>query len=101
MCASVKKIISGKKIRKCKIINFNVIFPESEYILVTGKVLSPYKNPLANAAITIFSIDKRYCPAKKKYVGITFSDEHGIYGVSIPRNLGISYEFKAYSSINI
>lgn len=99
MCAVLKKRICGKKLICCKVVTLNATFPRSEYILITGKVLSPFNKPLANAAITVFSIDGRYTPHKKKYIGVTFSNEHGVYGMSIPRNLEVSYELKAYSYI--
>ncbi|GAA0076325.1 hypothetical protein UT300005_07030 [Clostridium sp. CTA-5] len=98
MCC-LKKIISGQKLICCEVINMDVTLPKSDYILITGKVISPSKEPLCNAAITVFSIDDRCSPAEKKYVGITFSDEYGNYGVSISRNSEVSYEFKAYGSI--
>lgn len=99
MCAVIKKRICGKKLICCKVVTLNATFPESKYILIMGKVLSPFKKPLPNAAITVFSIDERYTPHRKKYIGLTFSDESGIYGMSVPRNLGVSYELKAYSYI--
>ncbi|MDR5585911.1 MULTISPECIES: carboxypeptidase regulatory-like domain-containing protein [Clostridium] len=99
MCAVVREILCGKKLMHCNRVNIDSTFPKNDYILITGKVISPYKVPLPYAAIKVFSIDTRYSPTKKKYVGVTFSDEQGIYGISVPRYLEISYELKAYGAI--
>ncbi|NFO15298.1 carboxypeptidase regulatory-like domain-containing protein [Clostridium botulinum] len=99
MCAVVQRVLCGRTLMCCKIVKLDYTFPKEDYVLITGKVLSPDKIPLPNAAIKVFSIDKRYTPAKRKYIGVTFSDEKGVYGISIPRFLGVSYEFKAYGAI--
>ncbi|AOR23409.1 carboxypeptidase regulatory-like domain-containing protein [Clostridium taeniosporum] len=99
MCAVAKEVLCGNEIMFCKVVEIDSVLQKEEYILITGKVLSPDKIPLSNAAIKVFSIDDRYTPAKKKYIGVTFSDEKGRYGISIPRNLNVSYEFKAYGCI--
>ncbi|MCS6131958.1 carboxypeptidase regulatory-like domain-containing protein [Clostridium botulinum] len=100
MCAVVQEVLCGRKIMCCKLIKIDSTFPKEKYILITGKVLSPDKIPLQNAAIKVFWIDENYTPAKKHYIGVTFSDEKGIYGISIPRFLDVSYVFKAYGAID-
>ncbi|MGN2371286.1 carboxypeptidase regulatory-like domain-containing protein [Clostridium cagae] len=99
MCAVIQEVLCGRKIMCCRLVRVESTFPKEQYILITGKVLSPDKIPLPNAAIKVFSIDKRCTPVKRKYIGVTFSDERGIYEMSIPRFLDISYELKAYGAI--
>lgn len=99
MCAVSKRVLCGKKLREHKIVKICSKFPKEDYILLTGKVLSPKKTPLSNAAIKILAINLNCFPIKKIYVGVTFTDENGVYGISIPRLLGISYELKAYGAI--
>lgn len=99
MCAVSKRILCGKKLMNHKIVRICSKFPKEDYILLSGKVLSPNKIPLSNAAIKIMAIDFRYIPVRKRYMGVTFTDEKGVYGISIPRFLGVSYELKAYAAI--
>lgn len=99
MCAVSKRVLCGKKLRGHKVVKVCSKFPKEDYILLTGKVLSPEKIPLSNAAIKIMAIDLACFPVRKRYIGVTFTDEKGTYGISIPRFLGISYELKAYAAI--
>lgn len=99
MCAVMKTRLCGKKLKCCKVVTLNYQLPESKYVLITGKVLSPFKKPLPNAAVVVFSIDENSFPYKKKYIGVTFTDRCGLYGFSVSSLNGVSYELKAYSNI--
>lgn len=99
MTKVVKKAISGEELCKSGIFTLNIKLPKENYVLVTGIVLNPKGEPLPNCAITISKIYKNGKDEKGIYAGLTFCDEKGVYGVSLPVECGVSYEFKAYCSI--
>lgn len=99
MCANIKRCFSGIELSNCEIFHSNFQLDSEKYILISGKIYSPYGKPLVNAAIMINSIDERFVNSKKRCLGVIFSDNLGEYGVSLLKNPHISYEFKAYCSV--
>jgi hypothetical protein len=98
MCAVVKKIISGKKLTKEKVVTINAVLPNDKYILLKGIVYSPDGQPLPGSAIEIFQIDSNIKPLIEKHIGVTFTLCDGSYGVSLLWKKGYSYKLIAYTS---
>ncbi|MGL5312912.1 MAG: hypothetical protein ACRC92_06665 [Peptostreptococcaceae bacterium] len=73
----------------------STVLANNKYFFLTGKVYAPDKSLLQNAAIKVYQVDNITNPEKKNFVGITFSDEYGTYGISLL--IGHSYILCAYS----
>lgn len=97
MCAVAKKLLMGCELKNNKTIDLNFHFDNERYFLLTGIVFNPIGEPLPNAALEITLIDGRYNPPIEKHIGITFSQEDGRYGISLPLKLKCSYKITAYS----
>ncbi|MCR8744763.1 hypothetical protein [Romboutsia lituseburensis] len=55
----------------------------------------PNGEPLVGAAIVIYEIDESTYPRKKELIGITFTIEGGVYGISLL--VDKTYSMVAYS----
>lgn len=100
MGESITLIVLGKDLKASPNLDFNFEEKTESYVLVKGEVLSPNKIPLKNAAITVTIIEKNIDgEVIKSFLGVTFTDEKGEYGISLFFKAGISYEFKAYSAV--
>lgn len=73
----------------------STVLDDNEYFFLTGKVYTPDKNIIKNAAIKIYQLDSSLNPPVQILAGITFSDEYGTYG--IPLLIGKSYVLYAFS----
>jgi len=97
MCAVVKRIISGNKLIREKVITINTTLPNDKYILLKGIVYSPLGEPLSGAALDIFQINSNVKPPIEKNIGVTFTLEDGSYGVPLLWEKGYSYKITAYA----
>lgn len=99
MCAAERRFLTGCELYKNIIIELNFYFKNDneKYFLLTGFVFDPIGEPLQNAAVEITLIDKGYNPPIEKHLGITFSQDDGSYGISLPSYPKCSYRITAYS----
>jgi hypothetical protein len=74
----------------------DIYMDAQEYIFVTGKVYSPDKEVLPNVAVAITLIDKNTTPPIETFLGVTFSNEEGTYGVSLLWKNNYEYKFVPY-----
>lgn len=90
-------IIPGSEVFYDRVVYADFCVPSKRFFLLKGMVYTPDKIPLANAAIEIW---QKYSGCKKeKRLGVTFSDEFGCYGVSLPADRNSEYILLVYSSI--
>ncbi|MGL5348546.1 MAG: hypothetical protein ACRDA3_14455 [Peptostreptococcaceae bacterium] len=73
----------------------STVLADNKYFFLTGKVYTPDKTILKNAAIKIYQIDNILNPPIITLAGVTFSDEYGTYGISLLT--GKSYILHAFS----
>jgi hypothetical protein len=97
MATSNSVYVEGSEIIKNGGATANIYMNQSEYVLVTGKVYSPNKEALKNIAIKINMIDKSTFPPKKEFLGVTFTDEDGVYGISLLWAKNYEYQLIPYS----
>ncbi|MGL5152392.1 MAG: hypothetical protein ACRC7N_17685 [Clostridium sp.] len=95
-----KITITGKELLQYEVVIKDIYMTESpnvlKYVLLKGKVLGLNDEIMKNAAIEIYTIDSL---GNETFVGITFSDEKGEYGISVPCNKEIIfYKIIAYST---
>lgn len=95
--ATIKKIIPGCILYECDIYTLNGIFPIKDRIIIKGTVHFGDKNIVQNAGIIISQFDASYEPPKFLYKSVTFSDEFGKYGISVPWNKNSMYVLQVYS----
>lgn len=90
-----KIVVSGEEIVNNPVLDVSTTLSESGYFLLTGIVYAPGKQPLPNAAVEIYRIDDVANPKNKELIGVTFTQDDGTYGISLP--VGYSYSLKVYS----
>lgn len=73
----------------------STVLSDNKYFFLTGKVYTPEKNIIKNAAIKVYQLDKTVNPPIQILIGTTFSDDYGTYGISLL--LGKSYALYAFS----
>lgn len=94
--AVIKKVISGSTLSPGEPITINSKFEESEYTLIKGYV-SHNNKPVANAGVIITCIDKKTTPWTENVIGVVFTDENGIYGMSVMVIEKCEYRMDVYS----
>lgn len=92
----IKKVISGSALSCGEPIIINSKFEENEYTLIKGYV-SHDNNPVANAAVIVTCIDKKTIPWTENVLGVVFTDENGIYGMSVRVSEKCEYRMDVYS----
>lgn len=97
MCAVARRFLTGCVLDENKTINLNFYFKNEKYFLLTGFVFNPIGEPLPNAALEITLIDKKYDTPREKHIGITFSQDDGSYGISLPSYPKCCYRITVYS----
>lgn len=97
MCAVARKFLTGCELDNNKIITLNFQFTNEGYFLLRGFVLTPTGEPLPNAALEITLMDRKYNPPRESFIGVTFSQSDGRYGISLPFKLNYYYTIMAYS----
>lgn len=95
MSEAKKIIVSGKKIVEEEIVDISTTLANNKYFFLTGAVYQPNGEPFEGAAIVVYEIDDSVEPKKKEFVGITFSVEGGVYGISLL--VGKIYTLVTYS----
>ncbi|MGL4911902.1 MAG: hypothetical protein ACRC3Y_05645 [Romboutsia sp.] len=95
MSESKKIIVSGQKIIDEEILDISTTLKNNTHFFLTGVVYSPSGEPIIGAAILVYEIDDSINPKKKEFVGITFTIEGGIYGISLL--IDKTYSMVAYS----
>lgn len=95
--ATIKKIITGGVLCECDVYTLNGIFPLKDRIIIEGTVYFDDKNIVSNVGIIISQFDTSYEPPKFLYKSVTFSDEFGKYGISVPWSKNSTYVLKVYS----
>ena len=96
MSESKSVYVDGSEVIKNGGATADVYMDAGEYVFVTGKVYSPDNEVLINVAVAITLIDKNINPPIKTFLGVTFSDEEGIYGVSLLWKNNYEYKFVPY-----
>ena len=92
----IKKIISGRELELGKYVFIKSQFEESKYTLIKGHVY--HKNePVENVAVIIICINKTTIPYEEEIIGLVFTDENGIYGLSVRLNNEFEYRIEVYS----
>lgn len=76
-------VVSGKKIIENEVLEISTTLSDSKYFLLEGIVYQNDMKPIPNAAIKIFKIDNNTVPPARILIGITFSTENGLYGISL------------------
>jgi hypothetical protein len=92
-------IISGCKVICCEILEIDMTLPANPYILLKGIVYSPKGEPLPHAAVEVLQIDKSVYPEEERSIGVTFTNEEGSYGITLPRCEPYDYKLVAYSAL--
>lgn len=95
----IKKIITGSELASGECIFIKSKFEVSEYTLIKGYV-SHNNEPIKNAAVIIICIDKTIEPVRENILGVVFTDENGVYGISIRVRESCEYKIEVYSSYN-
>lgn len=92
----IRKIISGSELERGEYIFIKSKFEESKYTLIKGHVY--HRNePIKNAAVIIICINKITTPYTEYSIGLVFTDENGVYGLSVRINNGCEYRIEVYS----
>ncbi|CEH34923.1 hypothetical protein [Romboutsia lituseburensis] len=78
-----KIIVSGKKIIEEQILDISTTLANNKYFFLTGIVYQPNGIPLEGAAIVVYEIYNDGDTENKNLVGITFTVEGGVYGISL------------------
>jgi len=96
MAESKSVYVEGSEVIKNGGATVDVYMDAGEYIFVTGKVYSPDKEILQNVAVAITLIDKNTTPPIETFLGVTFSNEEGTYGVSLLWKNNYEYKIVSY-----
>lgn len=95
----IKKIITGSELASRECIVINCEFESSKYTLIKGYVSYDNK-PVKDAGVIVICVDKSIVPFVENIIGLVFTDENGIYGISIRINEKCEYRMEVYSSYN-
>ena len=95
----IKKIITGRELAASEYLFIESKFKESEYTLIKGYV-THNNEPIKNAAVIIICVDKTIEPFIENILGLVFTDENGIYGISVKIRNACEYKMEVYSSYN-
>jgi hypothetical protein len=96
MATSNSVYVEGSEIIKNGGAVANLYMDKEEYVFVSGIIYSPTKEAIPNAAVSITLIDKSETPPNEIFLGVTFSNQDGVYGVSLPWKLNYEYKFIPY-----
>lgn len=85
----------AKDVQHCTILNADFLINSKNTVFISGFVSGPNGKPLKNCAIAVNSITNN---SIKTFVGVTFTDDTGSYGLALNTNSNFSYELTAYSN---
>lgn len=88
--------VPGSQLATSGVFSLDITVPDIGLIFLTGTVYGPDLQIVASGAVVVNQYDASYNPPKFLYQSHTFTDENGVYGISMPYTLNSSYELKAY-----
>lgn len=89
----------AKDVAHCNILNADFLINSKNTVFISGFVSGPNGEPLKNCAIAVNSISNNSIDNSiKTFVGVTFTDDTGSYGLALNTHSNFSYELTAYSN---
>lgn len=95
--ATNKAVIPSLYLYTQDICNLKLVLDDNNETLITGKVLDPFNNPVANAGIEIIQVST--LDNSESTVGCIFSDLSGEYAFTLSIAPNYYYTFKLYSKL--
>ncbi|WP_242863298.1 hypothetical protein [Clostridium botulinum] len=92
-------LISPKDLRKCSILEKKIIIKKTTDVLVVGKIIDQYNNPIAKAIISVKQIDNSYSPPKIQEFGYLTTNKEGEYATLLPCSYSVDYILDVYEPI--
>lgn len=89
-------LISPMELKKCSILEKKIVMQKATDILLTGKVVDNFNNPIAKAIISIKQINNSCYPPLIKDYGYLITNINGEYAVLLPCSCKIDYMLDVY-----
>ncbi|AOR23413.1 hypothetical protein BGI42_06535 [Clostridium taeniosporum] len=92
-------LISPKELKGCCVLNKKIIIKKTMEVLITGKIVNQYGDPLSKAVVYITQVDNSYYSPGIKEYGYLITNEQGEYAMVVPCNSNLDYVLEVYEPI--
>lgn len=89
-------LISPMELKRCSTLEKKIVIQKQTDILLTGKVVDTFNNPIANAIISVKQIDNSWCSPLSENYGYLITNANGDYAVLLPCSCEIDYMLDVY-----